>query len=337
MSGTGTVLVSGGAGYIGSHCVRRLLGQGRKVVVVDNLSTGDVRFLQQTPFVQGDIRNQDLLLDTFRTYGVTAVMHFAASCYVGESVSDPQKYYDNNVFGTLQLLSAMRAAGISHCIFSSSCAVYGDPQYLPLDENHRLHPVNPYGFTKRVVEEMLKDFARAYPAFRYVSLRYFNAAGADPDGCLGEAHEPETHLIPLILQVASGRREAIQIYGTDYDTPDGTCIRDYIHIDDIALAHLKSLNYLEQNGDSAVFNIGTEHGYSVRQMIDACRRVTGKAIAVQEASRRPGDPPALVASARKIRETLNWVPQYQDLDAIIQTAWQWEQQEAARVNPAIQA
>jgi UDP-glucose 4-epimerase len=256
-------------------------------------------------------------------------MHFAASCYVGESVTDPAKYYDNNLVGTMRLLQGMREAGVSQFIFSSSCATYGDPIRLPLDETHPLNPVNPYGYTKRAVEAMLSDYSRAYN-LRYVSFRYFNAAGADPEGKLGECHDPETHLIPLILQVASGRRASVSIFGTDYETRDGTCIRDYIHIDDIAAAHLKGLDYLATGGESNVFNIGSETGYTVREVIEATERVTGKTITVEEGPRRPGDPPSLVASSAKIRDTLGWRPSYATLDDIIQTAWAWEQKEAAR-------
>lgn len=319
-----SILVTGGAGYIGSHCVHQLMSEGRSVVVYDNLTTGFKLLIRSPQFVQGDTRDRQHLAQVMKDYGVTAVMHFAASCYVGDSVQNPQFYYDNNVYGTLQLLAAMRDAEVEQIIFSSTCATYGVPQSVPLDETHSLNPINPYGMTKRTVEAMLSDFSLAY-GLQYVSFRYFNAAGADPGGEIGECHDPETHLIPLVLQTASGQRPHITIYGTDYPTPDGTCIRDYIHVNDIAQAHLLGLSYLEQGGTSTVFNIGSEHGYSVREMISACEQVTGQRIAIQEGERRPGDPPRLVASAAKIKSTLGWRPAFTDLSAIIQTAWQWEQ------------
>ena len=304
-----TILVTGGSGYIGSHCVKALLDAGRRVLVVDNLCTGYQRLTVSDDFAAVDILNTEALIAALKKYEIGAVMHFAAHAYVGESVQDPEKYYRNNVMGTLSLLTAMRQLQINQLIFSSTCAVYGNPQKLPLTEDHPLNPVNPYGMTKRVVEAMLHDFSQAY-GLQYVSLRYFNAAGADPDGRLGECHNPETHLIPLVLQA------------------DGTCIRDYIHIADIAKAHVMSLDYLETNEQSNIFNVGTEHGYSVNQIIAACEKVTGKKIKVVEGERRPGDPPVLVASAEKIRNVLGWQPDFDNLDNIIQTAWRWEQSEA---------
>lgn len=331
-SASGNILVTGGAGYIGSHCVQQLRAEGRHVVVLDNLSTGHERFLLGDAFVQASTHDTDTVRKALTEYDISAVLHFAASCYVGESVEDPDKYYYNNIEGTRRLLAAMRESGINRFIFSSSCAVYGDPLRLPLTEEHPFHPINPYGFTKRVVEEMLKDYSQAY-GLRYVALRYFNAAGADPSGRLGEAHEPETHLIPLVLQVASGRRDHISVFGTDYDTRDGTCVRDYIHIHDLAKAHLLSLEYLEAGGTSDVFNLGTEHGYTVREIIDACERITGRTVKVIEGPRRPGDPPALVAGAAKARTILGWQPDYQSLDRIIETAWAWECREAGLESP----
>lgn len=322
-----TILVTGGSGYIGSHCVKALLDAGRRVLVVDNLCTGYQRLTVSDDFAAVDILNTEALIAALKKYEIGAVMHFAAHAYVGESVQDPEKYYRNNVMGTLSLLTAMRQLQINQLIFSSTCAVYGNPQKLPLTEDHPLNPVNPYGMTKRVVEAMLHDFSQAY-GLQYVSLRYFNAAGADPDGRLGECHNPETHLIPLVLQAASGRKSDITVFGSDYDTPDGTCIRDYIHIADIAKAHVMSLDYLETNEQSNIFNVGTEHGYSVNQIIAACEKVTGKKIKVVEGERRPGDPPVLVASAEKIRNVLGWQPDFDNLDNIIQTAWRWEQSEA---------
>lgn len=322
------ILVTGGAGYIGSHCVKQMINHQRRVVVLDNLSTGYGQFIFGDLFIEGDISDTDLVSRILKEYDIGAVMHFAAHAYVGESVEDPEKYYRNNVGGTLSLLSAMKANRVRQLIFSSSCAVYGVPETVPITEDLPLNPINPYGFTKRVVEEMLSDFSRAY-GLKYVSLRYFNAAGADSEGELGEAHEPETHLIPLVFQAIQGRREYIAVYGTDYETPDGTCIRDYIHIDDIAKAHRLSLEYLEQGGKSDVFNIGTEQGHSVHEIIQACERVAGRRPHVVEAKRRPGDPPVLVASSEKIRRVLGWEPDYKSLDAIIKTAWDWENVRAA--------
>lgn len=320
-----TILVTGGAGYIGSHCVQQLLQQGTPVLVYDNLSTGFEELVMVPPsdFIRGDIQDTRLLVDVMRTRGVTAVMHFAGSCYVGESVEKPEIYYRNNFYGSLQMLSAMREAGVKRFIFSSTCATYGHPQVLPLAEDHPLAPVNPYGLTKRAVEGMLSDFSAAY-GLQYVSFRYFNAAGADPGGRTGECHDPETHLIPLVLQTAAGERSHITILGTDYPTPDGTCIRDYVHVNDIALAHILGLSYLEDGGPSTVFNLGSETGHSVREIISACEKVTGRSIPVVEGERRPGDPPRLVASAKKIRSQLGWKPTFDSLERIIETAWQWE-------------
>ncbi|MGE0201103.1 MAG: UDP-glucose 4-epimerase GalE [Candidatus Melainabacteria bacterium] len=317
-----SILVTGGAGYIGSHCVQQLLADGRRVVVLDDLSTGFRELILTDDFVEGSTRDADVLARIFRRHDIGLVMHFAASAYVGESVTDPARYYENNVLGTLSLLQAMRRAGVNRMVFSSSCAVYGEPAALPLTEDHPLSPVNPYGFTKRVAEAMLADFARAYD-FRSVSLRYFNAAGADPHGRLGEMHDPETHLIPCILQVVNGDREAVTVYGADYDTPDGTCIRDYIHVEDIAQAHRLAMAHLEGGGESRVYNLGTSHGHSVREVIAICRAVTGAEIPVREAPRRPGDPPRLTADAGRITRELGWKPAYTRLDAMVETAWRW--------------
>jgi UDP-glucose 4-epimerase len=324
-----SVLVTGGAGYIGSHCVKQLLKQGREVVVLDDLSTGHQEMVLTPHFVQGSTTDSSLLASIFKTYPITAVMHFAASAYVGESVTHPEKYYFNNVYGTLLLLQAMRAAAIPHFIFSSTCATYGVPQYTPLDEAHPQTPINPYGYTKRVVEEILKDYAHAY-GLKHVIFRYFNAAGADLEGQIGEWHEPETHLIPLVLQAALGKRAGIEILGTDYPTPDGTCIRDYIHVNDIAQAHILGLQYLEAGGDSECFNIGSQTGYSVREVIETCQAVTQREIPVIEASRRAGDPPALVASASKIQAVLGWQPAFTSLSDLIESAWFWEKSRMAR-------
>ncbi len=329
-----SILVTGGAGYIGSHCVQQLLNaSATDVVVYDNLSTGHAEFLLTDKFVRGDIQDKTLLVETLRKYGVDTVMHFAASSYVGESVTDPGKYYRNNVYGTLCLLEAMQEAGVNRLIFSSSCAVYGVPVQLPLVEDHIMDPVSPYGFSKRVIESMLKDFSDAY-GLRYVSLRYFNAAGADPGLRLGEWHEPETHLIPLVLKAIAGERDNVTVLGTDYPTKDGTCIRDYIHINDIAAAHLQAMDYLNQGGASVFLNLGTETGHTVREVIAACERVTGRKAPVVEGPRRAGDPPVLVASADKIRAVLGWKPAYEALDDIVKTAWAWEQSVQSKRQPA---
>ena len=320
---TVAVLVTGGAGYIGSHTVKLLLQCGYWPVVYDNLVYGHREALLRGDFVHGDLRDTAQLVHVLRQYDITDVMHFAAFAYVGESVQDPLKYYANNVAGTLSLLQAMRIAGVPRIIFSSTCAVYGLPQHSVLTEEHPLCPVNPYGESKLFVERMLQASAAAY-GLRWISLRYFNAAGADPEGELGESHAPETHLIPLVLSVASGRRADVAIFGTDYDTADGTCIRDYIHVSDLAEAHIRALQVLDTDKAQAAYNLGTGTGYSVRQVIETAAQVTGRPIATQAAPRRPGDPPCLVAAAGKIRSALAWQPRYSDLPTIITTAWHWE-------------
>ena len=328
-----SVLITGGAGYIGSHCVNQLMNQGHKVVVLDDLSTGHKELIQTPHFVNASTADSDAVKKALHDYNIDAVMHFAAFAYVGESVTDPAKYYRNNVAGTQALLDAMRTEGVKRFIFSSTCASYGNPQYVPIDESHPQAPINPYGHSKLMVEQILKDYATAY-GMQSVVFRYFNAAGADPGGKIGEWHEPETHLIPLILDVAAGRRESISILGTDYDTPDGTCLRDYIHVNDIAQAHLLGLKYLLKKfpvtgpGTFEAFNIGTGNGYSVREVIKACESVTGKSVNVVEAPRRPGDPPCLVAKADHIKEQLGWSPEYTNLEAIVETAWAWTQRGA---------
>ena len=320
---TVAVLVTGGAGYIGSHTVKLLLQCGYWPVVYDNLVYGHREALLRGDFVHGDLRDTAQLVHVLRQYDITDVMHFAAFAYVGESVQDPLKYYANNVAGTLSLLQAMRIAGVPRIIFSSTCAVYGLPQHPVLTEEHPLCPVNPYGESKLFVERMLQASAAAY-GLRWISLRYFNAAGADPEGELGESHAPETHLIPLVLSVASGRRADVAIFGTDYDTADGTCIRDYIHVSDLAEAHIRALQVLDTDKAQAAYNLGTGTGYSVRQVIETAAQVTGRPIATQAAPRRPGDPPCLVAAADKVRSALAWQPRYSDLPMIIATAWHWE-------------
>jgi UDP-glucose 4-epimerase len=320
-----TVLVTGGAGYIGSHTVLALKKAGYQVVILDNLIYGHqdlVETVLQVGLIQGDIGDRPLLDKLFADYNIQAVLHFAAFAYVGESVTNPAKYYRNNVASTLNLLEAMVAANIKSFVFSSTCATYGHPQQIPIPEDHPQAPINPYGMSKLMVEQILTDFDQAY-GLRSVRLRYFNAAGADPNGQLGEDHNPETHLIPLVLMAALGQRETITIYGTDYKTPDGTCIRDYIHVTDLAQAHVLGLEYLFNQGETAVFNLGNGDGFSVREVINAARRVTGRTIPVEEGFRRAGDPAILIGSADKARKILNWEPRYADLDVILQHAWNW--------------
>lgn len=318
------ILIVGGAGYIGSHINKMLTENGYETVVFDNLSYGHEDFVKWGSLERGDLGNIESIREVFRKYQINAVMHFAAFAYVGESVEDPQKYYQNNVCNTLNLLQVMLEFDVKKLVFSSTCATYGSPIEIPITENHPQNPINPYGKGKLMVETVLKDYSDAYN-FNYVSLRYFNAAGADPDAEIGENHDPETHLIPLILDAASGIRENIQIFGTDYDTEDGTCIRDYIHVTDLADAHLKALKYLENGGKSDYFNLGNGNGFSVQEVIDRAKQVTGKQILAIEAERRAGDPPILVGSSDKIRNVLNWKPKYNDLTAIIETAWKWHE------------
>ncbi|HZP84530.1 MAG TPA: UDP-glucose 4-epimerase GalE [Chthonomonadaceae bacterium] len=318
------ILVTGGAGYIGSHYVQYAREQGEEVVVLDNLVYGHREAVPEgVPFVFGDMGDRALLEQTFTRYAFDAVVHFAAYAYVGESVTDPSKYYNNNTCAALAVLDAMHRHGVNYFVFSSTCATYGEPQYMPLDERHPQDPINPYGESKYFVERILKAYDKAY-GMRFVALRYFNAAGADPQGRIGESHGPETHLIPLTLQVATGKREQINIFGTDYDTPDGTCIRDYIHILDLADAHSLALNRLRAGHPSDFYNLGSEQGYSVREVIATCERVSGHSIKTVEGPRRAGDPPRLVASAAKAKTELGWKPKFQNLEEIVTTAWNWE-------------
>jgi len=322
-----TILVTGGAGYIGSHAVLALKRAGYGVVVLDNLVYGHhdlVEKVLQVDLIVGDINDRPLLDELFAKYDIAAVMHFSAYAYVGESVTTPDKYYRNNVVATLTLLEAMQAASINKFVFSSTCATYGVPKTVPIPEDHPQSPINPYGATKLMVERILADFDVAY-GLKSVCFRYFNAAGADPTGLLGEDHNPETHLIPLVLQTALGKRQSVSIFGTDYDTPDGTCIRDYIHVTDLADAHILGVEYLLQGGDSTIFNLGNGNGFSVREVIDTAKQVTGREIKVVESDRRPGDPPALVGSGEKARKILGWNPQYPEIDKIISHAWAWHQ------------
>lgn len=316
------ILVTGGAGYIGSHINKELNKQGYETVVIDNLSYGHEDFVKWGALERVDLSNSREIKKVFQNYPIDAVMHFAAFTYVGESVEDPQKYYLNNLRNTLNLLKVMMEFEVEKIVFSSTCATYGDPLEIPITEDHPQNPISPYGRGKFMVEQVLRDYSQAY-GLKYASLRYFNAAGADPDGELGESHQPETHLIPLILDAALGRREDIKIFGTDYPTPDGTCIRDYIHVTDLADAHIKALEYLENSGKSEVFNLGNGNGFSVREVIEEARKVTGRKITAVETDRRPGDPPILIGSSKKAREILKWEPKFDDLSQIISTAWEW--------------
>ncbi|AUB41463.1 galE, UDP-glucose 4-epimerase [Nostoc flagelliforme CCNUN1] len=322
-----TILVTGGAGYIGSHAVLALKNAGYEVIVLDNLSNGHRELVEdvlQIKLIVGDMSDRALLDNIFSTHSIEAVMHFAAYIAVGESVTDPAKYYQNNVAGTLTLLEAMLAASVKKFIFSSTCALYGVPKFVPLTEEHPQDPISPYATSKWMVERILSDFDTAYN-LKSVRFRYFNAAGADPNGLLGEDHEPETHLIPLVLLAALGKRESIFIFGTDYPTPDGTCIRDYIHVTDLAQAHILGLEYLLKGGESEVFNLGNGSGFSVREVIETAQEVTGKEIKIEERDRRPGDPPILVGSSDKATKVLGWHPQYPNVKEILTHAWQWHQ------------
>jgi UDP-glucose 4-epimerase len=322
-----TILVTGGAGYIGSHAVLELQRAGYDTLILDNLVYGHqdlVDDVLNTKLIVGDTGDRELLDLLFTTHNIAAVMHFAAYAYVGESVTDPAKYYRNNVVGTLTLLEAMLAANVKKFVFSSTCATYGVPEILPISEDCPQKPINPYGMSKLMVEKILADLTTAYD-LQSVCFRYFNASGADPEGSLGEDHDPETHLIPLLLQTALGMRDSVSIFGTDYPTPDGTCIRDYIHVTDLANAHILGLEYLLNGGESQVFNLGNGNGFSVRETIEAARKVTQREIPVIESDRRPGDPPVLVGSSEKAQKILGWSPRYADIDKIVYHAWQWHQ------------
>lgn len=316
------ILVTGGAGYIGSHTVRELRDRGMDCVVYDNLVTGHIEAVGDAPFVKGDIFDKELLLKTFAEYKVDSVVHFAAYSQVGESMAHPAKYYRNNVAGTLSLLDAMLEGGVKYLVFSSSAATYGESGEGLITEDSPQRPTSVYGQTKLMMEQFMADFDRAY-GMRYVALRYFNAAGAHKSGEIGEAHDPESHLIPVILQAALGVRDHIGIYGDDYPTRDGTCIRDYIHITDLADAHIRALDYLKNGGKSTHYNLGNGNGFSVKEVIETARRVTGRAIPARVEGRRPGDPATLVASSEKIKRELGWDPQYDSLEEIVASAWKW--------------
>ena len=318
------MLVVGGAGYIGSHMVMLLVSKNEEVTTFDNLSAGYRDAVLGGNFIQGDLSDRECLDEVLRKGQFDAVMHFASHIQVGESITSPSKYYTNNVTNTQNLLDAMVRHDVKYFIFSSTAAIFGEPQYVPIDEVHDKKPINPYGRTKLIVEQMLEDYERAY-GLKFVALRYFNAAGADPEGRIGERHDPETHLLPLILQAVSGRRSNITVFGRDYDTPDGTCIRDYIHICDLCDAHMLALESLMKTGYSGAFNLGNGNGFSVQEVIDTAASVTGCKVPVEYGERRVGDPARLVADSQQARKQLAWKPNYSSLETIVEHAWQWEQ------------
>ncbi|MBR3622328.1 MAG: UDP-glucose 4-epimerase GalE [Selenomonadaceae bacterium] len=318
------ILVLGGAGYIGSHTNKALAKQGYNTIVFDNLVYGHKEAVKWGKFVQGDLANIADIESVFEFNDIEAVFHFAAYAYVGESVENPEKYYYNNVVNTLNLLNVMIKHGCKKIVFSSTCATYGEPERTPITEDMPQHPLNPYGATKLMVERIFKDYRRAY-GLEYVALRYFNAAGADPDGEIGESHNPETHIIPLVLDAAGGQRPDIKVFGNDYDTPDGSCIRDYIHVTDLAEAHLLALSYLNNGGNSDFFNLGNSKGTSVLEVVESVKRVTERDFKVVMASRRAGDPAKLVGSPKKAMEVLGWKPRYADIDTIVKHAWNWHE------------
>ncbi len=317
------VVVTGGAGYVGSHAAKLLAANGHQVWIVDNLIEGHRQAVRELPLIEADLLNHERLAAILQEHQIEAVMHFAALTYVGVSVTEPAGYYRNNVVGTLSLLDAMRETGVQRIVFSSTCATYGIPERVPISEDHPQHPISPYGFTKLVIEHALADYCRAY-GLGYAALRYFNASGAAADGTIGEDHDPETHLIPLVLQVALGQRESAAIFGTDYPTPDGTCVRDYIHVDDLAEAHLLAIEKLEP-GMELKLNLGTGRGASVQAVIDLCREVTGHEIPARQVERREGDPPELVADPARAREVLGWQAKHTSIRDVIESAWQWHQ------------
>ena len=318
------ILVTGGAGYIGSHTAKLLAAAGHQPVIFDDMSHGHDWAVKWGPLERGSLAIPARLAEVFASRNVDAVVHFAASALVGESMSDPAKYFRNNTVGTLNLLDAMRQAGVGTIVFSSTCATYGDPVRVPIDETHPQSPVNPYGESKLMVEKMLRWHGEAF-GLRWMALRYFNAAGADPEGEIGEDHDPESHLIPLVVGAAQGRRPPVKIFGTDYATPDGTAIRDYIHVTDLADAHLRALDRLRGGTPSQAINLGTGRGHSVREVVDTVSRVSGKAVPAVESARRPGDPPELVAAPARARDVLGWSCQYSDLETIVRHAWTWHE------------
>ena len=318
------ILVCGGAGYIGSHINKQLNKEGYETVVFDNLIYGHREAVKWGTFVKGDLSNIPDLDDVFAKYKFDAVFHFAAYAYVGESVTEPEKYYYNNVVNTMNLLQVMRKYGCNKIVFSSTCATYGEPEQIPITEDMPQHPINPYGTTKLMVEQIFRDYQKAY-GLQFAVLRYFNAAGADPDGAIGECHNPETHIIRWGLDAASGKREDIKVFGTDYPTPDGSCIRDYIHVTDLADAHLRALHYLEEGNEGDFFNLGNNVGTSVLEVVEAGKRVTGRDIKILITERRQGDPAKLVGSSEKARSILGWEPKYGDIETIVAHAWKWHE------------
>lgn len=318
------VLVCGGAGYIGSHVNKQLYKEGYETVVFDNLIYGHREAVKWGHFIRGDLKNIDEIEAAFKEYPIEAVFHFAAYAYVGESVEEPEKYYYNNVVNTLNLLQVMKKYGCNKMIFSSTCATYGEPEKVPITEDMRQNPINPYGASKLMVETIFKDYSRAY-GLQFAALRYFNAAGADPEGEIGESHTPETHLIPLVLDAAGGKRQDIKVFGDDYDTPDGSCVRDYIHVYDLATAHLLALHYLEEGKESDFFNLGNAIGTSVFEVVEAVKKVTGREFEVTVTDRRAGDPAKLTGSSKKAQEILGWKPVYGDIDTIVEHAWKWHE------------
>lgn len=317
------ILITGGAGYIGSHCVLDFMRSGYDCVVLDNLSEGHEEALQAKNFCKVDLSNIDQIREVFKKYPIEAVIHFAAFAYVGESVENPEKYYYNNVVNTLNLLKVMLENNVKKIVFSSTCATYGNPEYLPLNENHPQNPINPYGSTKLMIERILQDYDRAY-GLKYIALRYFNASGADNEANIGESHRIETHLIPLVLQTALGKRDCIKVFGDDYDTPDGTCIRDYIHVNDLSSAHRLAYERLAEGAGSNLYNLGIGKGYSVKEIIEKSEKITEKTINKIISERREGDPPILVADNKKAKEELGWNPEFVEIEDIIKTAWNWE-------------
>jgi len=326
---TENVLITGGAGYVGSHTCKAVAALGYLPICLDNLIYGHMSAVQWGPFVRGDISDPSILDHIFFSYRPIAVIHFAAFAYVGESVEHPARYYRNNVAGSITLLEAMRRHGCRNIILSSSCATYGIPSQVPIPEDHPQNPINPYGRSKLMMEQIIRDYGSAY-GIRYAVLRYFNAAGADPQGHIGEDHDPETHLIPILLQTALGRRHHMEVYGTDYETPDGTAIRDYVHVTDLAGAHVLALKYLTQSGQDLYINLGTGRGNSVMEVIRAVRQVTGKPVAYRNAGRRSGDPPALVAKTGLAHTLLGWKPAFTDIQETISTAWNWHQSQSKK-------
>ncbi len=318
------ILVTGGAGYIGSHTAKLLAAAGHEPVVFDDMSQGHDWAVKWGPLERGTLSDPGRLAEVFSARKVEAVVHFAANALVGESMTNPTKYFRNNTVGTLNLLDAMREAGVGTIVFSSTCATYGDPVRVPIDETHPQAPVNPYGESKLMVERMLRWYGEAY-GLRWIALRYFNAAGADPDGDIGEDHDPESHLIPLVIGAAQGARPPVKIFGTDYATPDGTAVRDYVHVMDLADAHLRALDRLGAGTPSQAINLGTGRGHSVREVVDTVARVSGLAVPTVESPRRPGDPPKLVAAPDRARDVLGWTPRYADLETIVRHAWAWHE------------